>query len=61
MVGATDTHNLIVQGLATALRRRLKGTGCRVFTETVKLRVGDNSRFPATRVRADRTGATAGV
>jgi Uma2 family endonuclease len=46
MVGATDTHNLIVQGLATALRRRLKGTGCRVFTETVKLRVGNNFRYP---------------
>jgi Uma2 family endonuclease len=46
MVGATDVHNLIVQGFAAALRKRLKGSGCRIFTETVKLRVGDNFRYP---------------
>ncbi len=46
MVGATDTHNLIVQGLAAALWNRLRGSGCRVFTETVKVRIGSNFRYP---------------
>ncbi|MFO1433238.1 MAG: Uma2 family endonuclease [Candidatus Competibacteraceae bacterium] len=46
MVGATDVHNLLVQGFAAALRKRLKGSGCRIFTETIKLRVGDNFRYP---------------
>lgn len=46
MVGATDTHNLIVQGLAVALWNRLRGSGCRVFTETVKVRIGNNFRYP---------------
>jgi Uma2 family endonuclease len=46
MVGATDTHNLIVQGLAVALWYRLRGSGCRVFTETVKVRTGANIRYP---------------
>lgn len=46
MVGATDTHNLIVQGLAMALWNRLRGSGCRVFTETVKVKIGVNFRYP---------------
>jgi Uma2 family endonuclease len=46
MVGATDTHNLIVQGVAVALWNRLRGTSCRVFTETVKVSIGENVRYP---------------
>ena len=53
MVGATDSHNLIVQGLAAALRTRLKGSGCRVFTETVKVKIGDNIRYPDVFVTCD--------
>lgn len=58
MVGATETHNLITLGLAFALRQNLRGSGCRVLSENVKLRVGsgDNSDgyYPDVMVVCDR-------
>ena len=38
MAGGTMRHNLIIQNMATALRR-LRSKGCHVFTENVKLEV----------------------
>jgi Uma2 family endonuclease len=39
MVGVRQSHNVATLNLATALRRELKGTPCRVFIESVKTRV----------------------
>lgn len=46
MTGGTDVHNLIIGGLAFALRQRLRGGSCKVFTESVKLRVGRDFYYP---------------
>ncbi|BAC89039.1 Uma2 family endonuclease [Gloeobacter violaceus] len=45
MVGSTQDHNLVVLNLAFALRRHLRGTGCRVLTSDVKVRVEQRNRF----------------
>ena len=39
MVGVRQSHNVATLNLAMALRSHLKGTSCRVFTESVKTRV----------------------
>jgi len=39
MVGASDRHGLIALNLATALRPRIRGTGCQLFMADMKLRV----------------------
>lgn len=39
MVGVRDSHNLIGGNIYSALRRHLKGSGCRVFNLDVKLLV----------------------
>ena len=39
MVGVRQSHNVATLNLATALRRELKGSPCRVFIESVKTRV----------------------
>lgn len=39
MVGVRQSHNVATLNLATALRRELKGSPCRVFVESVKARV----------------------
>jgi Uma2 family endonuclease len=60
MTGATEAHNLITLGLAFALRQQLQGSGCRVLSENVKLRVGtdenSDSFYPDVMVVCDRTG-----
>lgn len=37
MAGTTDTHNLIVGNLRTAIHQKIREKGCRVFAENVKL------------------------
>ena len=39
MAGATEAHNVISVNIATTLRPRLRGTGCRVFVFDMKARV----------------------
>jgi Uma2 family endonuclease len=39
MVGVRQSHNVATLNLATALRRELKGSPCRVFIESVKTRI----------------------
>ena len=39
MVGVRQSHNVATLNLATALRRELKGSPCRVFIESVKARI----------------------
>jgi Uma2 family endonuclease len=39
MAGATEAHNLIVGNLFYGLRPHARAKGCRIYTETVKLRV----------------------
>lgn len=39
MVGVRQSHNVATLNLATILRRELKGSPCRVFVESVKMRV----------------------
>ena len=46
MGGGTDIHNLIATGLGFALKSRLRGTSCHVFIGDVKVRAGDNGRYP---------------
>lgn len=59
MTGATAVHNLITLGLAFALRQQLRGRGCQVFSENLKLRVGadenSDSYYPDVMVVCDRT------
>ena len=39
MAGGEDKHNTVAQNVMMALRAHLDGTGCRVYTSDVKLRV----------------------
>jgi Uma2 family endonuclease len=59
MVGTTEAHNLITLGLAFALRQRLQGSGCRVLSENVRLRVGTDENsdgfYPDVMVVCDRS------
>jgi len=45
MVDSTVAHNVTVGNLAFGLRQRLQGR-CRVYTETIKLRLTDTVRYP---------------
>jgi Uma2 family endonuclease len=45
MVGGTVAHNVIIGNLAFGLRQRLQGR-CRVYTESIKLRLADTVRYP---------------
>ena len=45
MVGASTIHNQIVGALEFALRRRLR-TPCRVYRETMRLRLAETARYP---------------
>jgi Uma2 family endonuclease len=54
MVGATQAHNLIAVNIVAALHAHLRGTACRAFTGTMKLRVGDDFYYPDVVVTCDR-------
>ncbi len=54
MVGATDTHNLIAGNIFAALHNHLRGTTCRVFAGTMKVRVGDDFYYPDVFVACER-------
>ncbi len=45
MTGGTVSHNTIAVNLTTALRNHVRGTGYRVFTNDVKLRVSEKGPF----------------
>ncbi|WP_243094732.1 Uma2 family endonuclease [Thermus thalpophilus] len=45
MAGAIRTHNLLVGNLYALLRPRARERGCRIYTETVKLRVGERTFY----------------
>lgn len=46
MVGATVTHNLIAGNIFAALHSHLRGTACRVFAGSMKVRIGDDFYYP---------------
>jgi len=47
MVGGTAAHNTIINNVAAALRSRLRGSGCRYFTEGMKVvSPTDQSTYP---------------
>lgn len=57
MVGATQAHNMIAGNCFAELHGHLRGSMCRVFTGTMKLRVGDDFYYPDVLVtcrRADK-------
>ncbi len=45
MAGGTKSHNLITQNVAFALRTGLRGKGCQVFMEDVRLAVQDDFHY----------------
>ena len=45
MAGATLAHNTIKQNGVMALRQGLRGSGCRVFDENVRLNIADDEHF----------------
>jgi len=45
MAGATDAHVTIALNLASDMRSRLRGSGCRVFISDMKVRIGERNRF----------------
>lgn len=45
MAGGTKSHNLITQNIALGLRGALRGSGCQVFMEDVRLAVQDNFHY----------------
>ncbi len=47
MTGASDRHGLIVLNIATALRPRIRGSGCQLFANDMKvrLRIGSDDLF----------------
>ena len=55
MVGASQTHNLIAVNVTTALHNYLRGTACRVFAGTMKLRVGNDFYYPDVLVTCDQS------
>ncbi|GAB2850377.1 Uma2 family endonuclease [Hymenobacter ruber] len=57
MAGGTKSHNLITQNIALSLRGALRGKGCQVFMEDVRLAVQDNFHYtyPDVMVSCDPT------
>lgn len=55
MVGASQVHNLIAAAFQFALHGHLRGTACRVFSGTMKLRIGNDFYYPDVLVTCDRT------
>jgi Uma2 family endonuclease len=53
MVGSSKDHNRTVRRVARRLEDHLSGAPCEVFTEDVKLRVGDDSFYPDLIVACD--------
>ena len=45
MAGGTKSHNLIAHNFTVALRGSLRGTGCQVFMEDVRLAVQDDFHY----------------
>jgi len=45
MAGATFAHNTIKQNCVIALRRGLRGSGCRIFDENVRLSIEQDKQF----------------
>jgi Uma2 family endonuclease len=45
MVGVRRVHGLVVLNLALAIKSQLKGSGCQVFSESLKLQVADDAIF----------------
>jgi Uma2 family endonuclease len=45
MAGASKAHNLLVGNLAFLLRPAARAKGCRVYTETVRLRLGERTAY----------------
>ncbi len=45
MTGGTIPHNLIAVNFTTAIRNHIRGTGCRVFVNDVKLGITENGPF----------------
>jgi Uma2 family endonuclease len=45
MAGGSKSHNLLVQSAATSLRLSLRGRGCQVFAENVRLEVKENKYY----------------
>jgi Uma2 family endonuclease len=45
MAGATFTHNTLKQNCVIALRQGLRGSGCRVFDENVRLAITGDDHF----------------
>lgn len=45
MTGGTLAHNLIGGNILTLLRARLKGSGCKVYIEAVKVRIESTNSF----------------
>lgn len=45
MAGATEAHNVIALNIATILRAKLRGTGCRVFIFDMKARIEATDAF----------------
>lgn len=57
MVGASQAHDLIVGAFQFALYGHLRGTACRVFSGTMKLRIGDDFYYPDVVVTCDKSDA----
>ncbi|WCM40024.1 Uma2 family endonuclease [Thermus antranikianii] len=45
MAGDSRVHNLLVGNLYALLRPHARARGCRLYTETVKLRIGENTFY----------------
>lgn len=55
MVGARRVHAVVVDNLRAGLRQHVKGSGCRVFGESAKLQIGDDTvLYPDVFVTCDK-------
>jgi len=43
--GGTKRHNLLIQNCVVALRRALRGRGCSIFAENVRVAVDENQHY----------------
>ncbi|MBK1688143.1 Uma2 family endonuclease [Rubrivivax gelatinosus] len=55
MVGARRVHAVVVHNLAREIGNRLKGSGCRAFSESAKVQIGDDTvLYPDVFVTCDK-------
>ena len=57
MVGRTARHNRVIMNLGSRIADHLEGTGCQVFTESMKIELSERILYPDVVVTCDKSEA----